>query len=148
MRISDWSSDVFSSDLIPELGTVHAQSIPLVVLTSNGTRELSDALRRRCLYHFVDYPTEDKEARILTTRLPQVDATLALQIAAFVASVRREDLRKVPGVAETLAWAAALDGRESRHATDAPEAVADTLLRTLQTPEDRLSRTPEVTQRR
>src|SRR3546814_3829283 len=56
---------------IPELGTVHAQSIPLVVLTSNGTRELSDALRRRCLYHFVDYPTEDKEARILTTRLPQ-----------------------------------------------------------------------------
>src|SRR3546814_13909304 len=89
MRISDWSSDVFSSDLIPELGTVHAQSIPLVVLTSNGTRELSDALRRRCLYHFVDYPTEDKEARILTTRLPQVDATLALQIAAFVASVRK-----------------------------------------------------------
>src|SRR3546814_10308315 len=65
MRISDWSSDVCSSDL----------SIPLVVLTSNGTRELSDALRRRCLYHFVDYPTEDKEARILTTRLPQVDAT-------------------------------------------------------------------------
>src|SRR3546814_3569152 len=77
-------------------------------ISSNGTRELSDALRRRCLYHFVDYPTEDKEARILTTRLPQVDATLALQIAAFVASVRKEDLRKVPGVAETLDWAAAL----------------------------------------
>src|SRR3546814_9522929 len=96
----------------PELGTVHAQSIPLVVLTSNGTRELSDALRRRCLYHFVDYPTEDKEARILTTRLPQVDATLALQIAAFVASVRKEDLRKVPGVAETLDLAAALVGLE------------------------------------
>src|SRR3546814_15524467 len=98
MRISDWSSDVCSSDL----GTVHAQSIPLVVLTSNGTRELSDALRRRCLYHFVDYPTEAKEARILTTRMPQIDATLALQIAAFVASVRKEDLRKVPGVAEQI----------------------------------------------
>src|SRR3546814_9736819 len=121
MRISDWSSDVCSSDL----GTVHAQSIPLVVLTSNGTRELSDALRRRRLYHFVDYPTEDKEARILTTRLPQVDATLALQIAAFVASVRKEDLRKVPGVAETLDWAAALVGLEVRDLTAEPEVVQD-----------------------
>src|SRR3546814_577664 len=132
---------------IPELGTVHAQSIPLVVLTSNGTRELSDALRRRCLYHFVDYPTEDKEARILTTRLPQVDATLALQIAAFVASVRKEDLRKVPGVAETLDWAAALVGLEVRDLTAEPEVVQDTLLCLLKTQEDRLSLTPEVTQR-
>src|SRR3546814_1194795 len=89
---------------IPELGTVHAQSIPLVVLTSNGTRELSDALRRRCLYHLVDYPTEDKEARILTTRLPQVDATLALPNAAFVASVRKEDQRTVPGGPAETDW--------------------------------------------
>src|SRR3546814_10972427 len=129
---------------IPELGTVHAQSIPLVVLTSNGTRELSDALRRRCLYHCVDYPTEDKEARILTTRLPQVDATLALQIAAFVASVRKEDPRKVPGVAETLDWAAALVSLEVRDLTAEHAVVQETLLCLLKTQEDRPSLTPEV----
>ncbi|MGF1630295.1 MAG: AAA family ATPase [Kiloniellaceae bacterium] len=132
---------------IPELGTVRATSIPLVVLTSNGTRELSDALRRRCLYHFVDYPTEDKEARILTTRLPKIDATLALQIAAFVAAVRKEDLRKVPGVAETLDWAAALVGLEVRDLRQDPEVVQDTLLCLLKTQEDRLALAPEVTQR-
>jgi MoxR-like ATPase len=132
---------------IPELGTVRALSIPLVVLTSNGTRELSDALRRRCLYHFVDYPTEDKEARILTTRLPKIDATLALQIAAFVAAVRKEDLRKVPGVAETLDWAAALVGLEVRDLAAEPEVVQDTLLCLLKTQEDRLALAPEVTQR-
>jgi MoxR-like ATPase len=132
---------------IPELGTVRALSIPLVVLTSNGTRELSDALRRRCLYHFVDYPTEDKEARILTTRLPKIDATLALQIAAFVAAVRKEDVRKVPGVAETLDWAAALVGLEVRDLAAEPEVVQDTLLCLLKTQEDRLALAPEVTQR-
>jgi MoxR-like ATPase len=132
---------------IPELGTVKARSIPLVVLTSNGTRELSDALRRRCLYHFVDYPTEDKEARILTTRLPQIDVTLAQQVAAFVAAVRKEDLRKVPGVAESLDWAAALVGLEVRDLKQAPEVVQDTLLCLLKTQEDRLALAPEVTQR-
>ncbi|MGF1594024.1 MAG: AAA family ATPase [Kiloniellaceae bacterium] len=132
---------------IPELGTVKAKSIPLVVLTSNGTRELSDALRRRCLYHFVDYPTEDKEARILTTRLTQIDVTLAQQVAAFVAAVRKEDLRKVPGVAETLDWAAALVGLEVRDLKQAPEVVQDTLLCLLKTQEDRLALAPEVTQR-
>jgi len=132
---------------IPELGTVKATSIPLVVLTSNGTRELSDALRRRCLYHFVDYPTEDKEARILLTRLPQIDVTLAQQIAAFVAAVRREDLRKVPGVAESLDWAAALVGLEVRDLKAEPETVQDTLLCLLKTKEDRLALAPEVTQR-
>jgi MoxR-like ATPase len=132
---------------IPELGTVKARSIPLVVLTSNGTRELSDALRRRCLYHFVDYPTEDKEARILTTRLPQIDVTLAQQVAAFVAVVRKEDLRKVPGVAESLDWAAALVGLEVRDLKQAPEVVQDTLLCLLKTQEDRLALAPEVTQR-
>jgi len=132
---------------IPELGTVKALSIPLVVLTSNGTRELSDALRRRCLYHFVDYPTEDKEARILTTRQPQIDVVLAQQIAAFVAQVRREDLRKVPGVAETLDWAAALVGLEVRDLAKEPEVVQDTLLCLLKTQEDRLALAPEVTQR-
>jgi len=132
---------------IPELGTVKAQSIPLVVLTSNGTRELSDALRRRCLYHFVDYPSEDKEARILLTRLPVIDVTLAQQIARFVAAVRREDLRKVPGVAESLDWAAALVGLEVRDLKAEPETVQDTLLCLLKTQEDRLALAPEVTQR-
>ena len=132
---------------IPELGTVQARSIPLVVLTSNGTRELSDALRRRCLYHFVDYPSEDKEVRILTARLPQIDVTLAQQIAGFVARVRKEDLRKVPGVAETLDWAAALVGLEVRDLVAEPEVVQDTLLCLLKTQEDRLALAPEVTQR-
>src|SRR5215510_7476015 len=78
---------------IPELGTIAATSIPRVVLTSNGTRELSDALRRRCLYHYVDFPGVDREARIIVTRTPGIDTTLALQIARMVASVRKEDLR-------------------------------------------------------
>ena len=132
---------------IPELGTVKASSIPLVVLTSNGTRELSDALRRRCLYHFVDYPSIDKEARILTTRLPQIDVTLAQQIASFVAMVRKEDLRKVPGVAESLDWAAALVGLEVRDLRAEPETIHDTLLCLLKTHEDRLAMAPEVSQR-
>jgi MoxR-like ATPase len=132
---------------IPELGTVTARSIPLVVLTSNGTRELSDALRRRCLYHFVDYPSEDKEVRILTARQPQIDVNLAQQIAAFVAKVRKEDLRKVPGVAETLDWAAALVGLDVRDLAAEPEVVQDTLLCLLKTQEDRLALAPEVTQR-
>ncbi|GAB4374806.1 MAG: MoxR family ATPase [Kiloniellaceae bacterium] len=132
---------------IPELGTVQAVSIPLVVLTSNGTRELSDALRRRCLYHYVDYPSEDKEARILLARLPGIDVALAQQIAAFVARVRKEDLRKVPGVAETLDWAAALVGLEVRDLAREPEAVQETLLCLLKTQEDRLALAPEVTQR-
>src|SRR5215469_8718829 len=90
---------------IPELGTIKATAIPRVVLTSNGTRELSDALRRRCLYHYVDFPDVDREAKIILTRVPGIDAALAVQIARMVAAVRKEDLRKVPGVAETLDWA-------------------------------------------
>src|ERR671926_1362157 len=78
---------------IPELGTIRGTSIPRVVLTSNGTRELSDALRRRCLYHYVDYPDVDREARIVLARLPHVAAGLALQVARMVAAIRREDLR-------------------------------------------------------
>src|SRR6202166_756530 len=93
---------------IPELGTITATSIPHVVLTSNGTRELSDALRRRCLYHYVDYPDTEREARIIMARIEGAGASLSLQIARLVESIRKEDLRKVPGVAETLDWAAAL----------------------------------------
>ena len=93
---------------IPELGTVHAVSRPLVVITSNGTRELSDALRRRCLYQYIDYPDYDKELAIVRTKAPEVPARLAQQIVTFVQSVRHMELQKKPGVAETLDWAAAL----------------------------------------
>lgn len=93
---------------IPELGTVHATSRPLVVITSNGTRELSDALRRRCLYQYIDYPDYDKELAIVRAKAPAVAAELARQIVAFVQAVRRMQLQKKPGIAETLDWAAAL----------------------------------------
>jgi MoxR-like ATPase len=132
---------------IPELGTVKATAIPRVVLTSNGTRELSDALRRRCLYHYVDFPDLDREARIIITRTPGIDTALALQIAALVASVRKEDLRKVPGVAETLDWAATLAGLEIHDLRQEPEAVHETMMCLLKTREDRSRLTREVTDR-
>ena len=132
---------------IPELGTITAISIPHVVLTSNGTRELSDALRRRCLYHYVDFPDVDREARIIMARLAGVGASLSLQIARMVEGIRKEDLRKVPGVAETLDWAAALVGLDVRDLHDEPEAVHETLMCLLKTHEDRSRVTREVTER-
>ena len=91
---------------IPELGTIAARSIPRVVLTSNGTRELSDALRRRCLYHYVEFPDVEREAAILLARLPGIDAGLAAADRTHGRGHPPEDLRKLPGVAETLDWAA------------------------------------------
>src|SRR5262252_204073 len=132
---------------IPELGTVKAISIPRVVLTSNGTRELSDALRRRCLYHYVDFPDVDREAKIVLTRLPGIDTALAVQVARMVAAIRKEDLRKVPGVAETLDWAATLAGLEVHDLRQEPEAVHETMICLLKTHEDRASLTREVTDR-
>ncbi|BAM92175.1 carbon monoxide dehydrogenase CoxD accessory protein [Bradyrhizobium oligotrophicum S58] len=132
---------------IPELGTIHATSIPHVVLTSNGTRELSDALRRRCLYHYVDYPDVDREARIILARVDGASATLALQIARLVEGLRKEELRKLPGVAETLDWAAALVGLDVRDLKDQPEVVHDTLMCLLKTHEDRSRVTREVAAR-
>ncbi|OAF16255.1 AAA family ATPase [Bradyrhizobium neotropicale] len=132
---------------IPELGTIAAITIPHVVLTSNGTRELSDALRRRCLYHYVDYPDVDREARIILARIAGASPSLSLQIARMVEGVRKEELRKVPGVAETLDWAAALVGLDIRDLHDAPETVHETLVCLLKTQEDRARVTPEVTQR-
>jgi MoxR-like ATPase len=132
---------------IPELGTVTAASIPHVVLTSNGTRELSDALRRRCLYHYVDYPDVDREARIIMARVPGAAASLALQIARMVEAIRKEDLRKVPGVAETLDWAAALVGLEVRDLRDSPETVRETLMCLLKTHEDKARIPREVAER-
>jgi MoxR-like ATPase len=96
---------------IPELGTIKAASIPKVILTSNGTRELSDALRRRCLYHYMEYPSYEKELRIIHTRLPEIQDKLAMQVATFLQQLRDIELRKQPGVAETLDWATALMGQ-------------------------------------
>jgi len=132
---------------IPELGTVKATAIPHVVLTSNGTRELSDALRRRCLYHYVDYPDVDREARIIMARVQGASASLSLQVARMVESVRKEELRKVPGVAETLDWAAALVGLDVGNLHDAPEAVFETMMCLVKTHEDKSRLTREVTAR-
>ena len=132
---------------IPELGTIKATAIPRVVLTSNGTRELSDALRRRCLYHYIDFPDVDREARIILTRTPGIETSLALQIARMVAAVRKEDLRKVPGVAETLDWAATLAGLEVHDLRQEPEAVYETMMCLLKTHEDRARLTREVSER-
>ncbi len=132
---------------IPELGTITATAIPRVVLTSNGTRELSDALRRRCLYHYVDFPDVDREARIIRARQPGVDTVLALQVANMVSVIRKEDLRKVPGVAETLDWAATLAGLGVHDLRQEPEAVYDTMICLLKTNEDRSAVTREVSDR-
>lgn len=132
---------------IPELGTITATTIPHVILTSNGTRELSDALRRRCLYHYVDYPDVDREARIILSRLPGIDAALSLQIATMVSLIRKEELRKAPGVAETLDWAATLAGLDIRHLRDEPEAVHATLMCLIKTAEDKAGMTRQVTDR-
>jgi len=93
---------------LPEIGTIKAVEPPVVVVTSNRTREIHDALKRRCLYHWIDYPTIDREVEILRTRQPDVDAKLGLQLAMAMADLRSLDLFKPPGVAETLDWAAAL----------------------------------------
>ncbi|WP_238121620.1 MULTISPECIES: AAA family ATPase [unclassified Xanthobacter] len=93
---------------IPEIGTVKAPAPPIILLTSNRTREIHDALKRRCLYHWVDYPDAERELAILRARLPGVGATLSREVVAFVQALRKDDLFKVPGVAETLDWASAL----------------------------------------
>ncbi len=93
---------------VPEIGTLHARHVPMVVLTSNGTRELSDALRRRCLYHWLDYPTASREIAIVRAAMPQVESALVEQATTFVQRLRKEDLDKTPGIAETLDWVRAL----------------------------------------
>jgi len=93
---------------IPEIGTIKATHKPLVVITSNRTRDIHDALKRRCLYHWIDYPDLEKEKQIIRTRIPQIEESLAVQIAGFMQTIRREDLMKKPGISETLDWAEAL----------------------------------------
>lgn len=122
---------------VPELGTVRAKHIPQVVLTSNGTRELSDALRRRCLYHYLEYPTLAREIAIVRATLPQAESALVEQAVAFVQRLRREDLGKTPGVAETLDWVRALHRLEFRALPDDPHGLMATLACLLKTREDR-----------
>ena len=93
---------------IPEIGTIKAKQPPIVIITSNRTREIHDALKRRCLYHWVDYPSAERELQIVNTKLPGIDAKLSQQLVAFVQCLRDQDLFKSPGVAETLDWADAL----------------------------------------
>ena len=133
---------------IPELGTIRATSRPLVVITSNGTRELSDALRRRCLYQYIDYPDYEKELAIVRTRAPQVAAQLARQIFAFVQAARGMDLKKKPGIAETLDWTAALLrlGITTIEVGGA-ERIMESLSALIKTREDRVAFPPEVVAR-
>jgi MoxR-like ATPase len=110
---------------IPELGTVKAPEPPIVILTSNRTREVHDALKRRCLYHWVDYPGFERELDILRARAPEAQESLSREVVAFVQRLRSEDLFKKPGVAETIDWAKCLLALDVIQLS--PEVIADTL---------------------
>ena len=132
---------------IPELGTIAATSRPIVVLTANGTRDLSDALRRRCIYSHVPYPDRATELAILKARGPDLPQHLAAQIVSFVQAIRKEELDKKPGVAETLDWAAALAGLGLKDLTDDPVALQASLVALLKTEADQAAIPGEVAQR-
>ena len=110
---------------IPELGTIKAPEPPIVILTSNRTREVHDALKRRCLYHWVDYPNFDREVNILNARAPEVSQALSEEVIAFVQALRTEDLFKKPGVAESIDWAKCLLALDV--VSLSPEVISDTL---------------------
>ena len=110
---------------IPEMGTIKAPEPPIVILTSNRTREVHDALKRRCLYHWVDYPGFDREMEILSAQAPEAAENLSREVVAFVQHLRTEDLFKKPGVAETIDWAKCLLALDV--ITLSPEVIADTL---------------------
>jgi MoxR-like ATPase len=116
--LSDWQVS------IPELGTIHAEQPPVVIITSNRTREIHDALKRRCLYHWIDYPDYQKELRIVLSKVPGVPELLSKQVVAFVQELRKLELYKSPGVAETLDWAAALMALDVTSLE--PNAIEDT----------------------
>ena len=119
---------------VPEIGTIRAERAPRVILTSNRTREVHDALKRRCLYHWIDYPTAQKEYEIVLAKVPESPERLAREVVAFVHRLRQADLTKVPGIAETLDWAAALLSLGAREL--APELVDETLGVVLKYEED------------
>lgn len=132
---------------IPELGTLKARSRPYVILTANGTRDLSDALRRRCIYTYVDYPDLETELAILKARNPALNQHLARQIVGFVQAIRKEDLEKKPGTAEMLDWAAAIAGLGVNDLSDDPVALQATLVCLLKTQSDQAALPTEITQR-
>lgn len=132
---------------VPEIGTIAARSRPLVILTANGTRDLSDALRRRCLYSYVDYPDRETELAILRARQPGVEGLLARQVVRVVQALRAEQLEKAPGIAEMLDWAAALSGLGVNDMAQAPEVVQATLVCVLKTAADRDAAPTEVIDR-
>jgi MoxR-like ATPase len=117
--LSDWQIS------IPELGTIRAAAPPIVVITSNRTREVHDALKRRCLFYWIDYPSLDKELRIVQTKVPGASERLSREVVSFVQELRRMDLYKLPGVAETLDWTAALVALDANALSE--QAVDDTL---------------------
>jgi MoxR-like ATPase len=110
---------------IPEIGTISAEEPPIVIITSNRTREIHDALKRRCFYYWVDYPNAERELEILSLKAPQADAKLSRLVVDFVQRLRDMDLFKVPGIAETIDWASALHQLDIIELT--PEAIDDTL---------------------
>lgn len=121
---------------IPELGTFKARTVPRVILTSNGIRELSDALRRRCLYHYIDYPDFAKELNIVRTRLPDIELSLVRQLVSFVQVLRQQNLRKIPGIAESIDWAIALADMQVTGVIGDRDAIERTLSCLLKTHED------------
>jgi MoxR-like ATPase len=127
---------------IPELGAIKAAQAPIVIVTSNRTREIHDAIKRRCLYHWVDYPNAERELAIVRRKVPGVDARLSREVVAFTQRLRKMDLFKSPGVAETLDWAEALVALD-RIALD-PDTVANTLGALLKYQDDIGAITPEV----
>ena len=132
---------------IPELGTISATTRPLVILTANGTRDLSDALRRRCIYAHIDYPDRETELAILKSRQPEIEIQLGQQIIGFVQKLREEELEKIPGIAEMLDFAAALSGLGIKDLTADPGMLQASLATLLKTQTDRLSVPIEVTAR-
>ncbi len=128
---------------IPELGTLSARSKPLVVLTSNGTRDLSDALRRRCLFHYLDFPSLAREMHIVRTLVPEAASRLVEESVAFVQRLRKEDLDKTPGIAETLDWVRVLFKLGLQELPQDPALLSHSLAALLKTRNDRWGLTPE-----
>ena len=132
---------------IPEYGTIKALSKPIVIITSNNTRDLSDALRRRCIYNYVYYPKKELELEILQKKLPNIDSQLSRQIVNFVQNLRVQDIEKKPGIAETLDWAAAISGLGLKDLSDNYKVLHSTLVCLLKTEADKAVISPEIAQK-
>ncbi len=129
---------------VPELGTIKATTQPIVILTSNGTRDLSDALRRRCLYHYIDYPTLPREIEIVKKLVPQANQLLVQQAVVFVQKLRKQDLEKVPGIAETLDWIRLLCAMGQESVPDDPDTLRSCLSALLKTRADQWQMGTEI----